>query len=328
MQLTTVAAALATAGLVAGCGFTPKKPPSPTDGPRVPINHSAPNPRPWSAPPPIVSSSTPPAVELQDVSQTTSRSAKIEPPSLESGVKQVSTTAEPMKPPRTDPLSLILNSPRLAFETTLFVWPEPEIDQVPDAIAQAAAAVPTANSDAAPLAEATPAQPQPVDVPSAPNPTLIPPETNRAKEPDNAPESVTATPSIDVDPAKLPTMEKSTESSPTDANSINPEAPTDNAITQPPPAPASQTNHEPKLVTWSAQKGTRLSDMLAEWGAQENWTVRWNTQRDFRIDADFSIDAPDFLSAAGQILKAYREAGQGFQAAAYSNHVLVITTTE
>lgn len=315
MQLNTMAAALATAGLVAGCGFTPKKPPSPTDGPRIPINRTAPNPRPWSAPPTSLPISPNPAAENRTMPQTAGESATGERHDSPQDTKRDPAPTVSTEPKSHDPLPLFPVSPRLEFDTTLFVWPEPQTAQVPDVIAQAAATSVATFAAAEPYPQASPAEPQAVEVAVA-----IPVQATQTEGPAIRTEPEPT--STDAVTAPAP--------APADASPADRVVPLDNASTPQSPAPTTSASPaEPAPpVSWSAQKGTRLSDMLAEWGTRENWTVRWNTSKDFRIEADFSIDAPNFLSAAGQILKAYRDAGQPFHPAAYSNQVLVITTTE
>ncbi|WP_209304296.1 toxin co-regulated pilus biosynthesis Q family protein [Pusillimonas caeni] len=85
---------------------------------------------------------------------------------------------------------------------------------------------------------------------------------------------------------------------------------------------------EATLRTWAATKGSALSDLLREWAAREDWTIRWDAKLDFVIEAPFSIEASDFLAAAERILTAYRRAGYEFYAVAYSNKVLLIKNTK
>lgn len=74
MQLHVMAAALAAAGLVAGCGFAPTKPPQPDLGRRIPVNTAAPYigswpPRMAATPPPTVPASVPQEVASVEVTR-------------------------------------------------------------------------------------------------------------------------------------------------------------------------------------------------------------------------------------------------------------------
>ncbi|WP_158609123.1 TcpQ domain-containing protein [Pusillimonas sp. NJUB218] len=99
-------------------------------------------------------------------------------------------------------------------------------------------------------------------------------------------------------------------------------APKTEALPEPEPVP--EPEPAPPLLTWSAQAGMTLSEMLSNWGADQGWIVRWASEADYRIEAPFSIQAPDFLAAASHVFNAYRDAGRSFNVTAYANQVLVV----
>src|SRR5690606_24622536 len=107
MQLHKVAAMMVAAWILAGCGFTPKRPPLPVDGQRIPVNLAAPYPRPF---PPITSTvaSTPVLPAPPPVQQ---------PPAAAPETVAVSRQATKPSTPPPEPLSAEELRPAVA------VWP-------------------------------------------------------------------------------------------------------------------------------------------------------------------------------------------------------------
>lgn len=109
--------------------------------------------------------------------------------------------------------------------------------------------------------------------------------------------------------------------------------------TEPQTATATQTAGEsrmppaiplppPQNRTWTASAGTSLSDVVRNWGYQANphWWVVWNTKSDFTIGSPYTIQAPDYLSAAAQLFATARQENHFFTVVKHPNNVLVVST--
>lgn len=309
MQLHVVAAVIAVAGLLAGCGFVPKKPAQPDTGRRIPINAAAPFLGPWPprAPAYAMSPSTlaaKPDIALRPEPGNAIRSIAEQAPSDASRERIPVPGTEVMTPPTEippaeetapPPLDAVwpallsfkprdnLLVPPIPAQEIRFSWPPAQEAQTLAVGDQAEAEALTDNSE----------------LPLTPFPAL-PPAPLESK-PGSGGEVVTVDAIEDSEPDKDEPIRNDT------AELLNAE-----------PIPATRT--------WSAAAGVTLSDLLREWAIEDNWSVRWESDIDFEIEAPFSIDAPDFLTAADQIFKAYLDAGCTFGTAAYSNNVLVVHT--
>lgn len=313
MQLHVVAAVIAVAGLLAGCGFVPKKPAQPDTGRRIPINAAAPFLGPWPprAPAYAVSPSTlaaKPDIALRPEPGNAIRSIAEQAPSDASQERIPVPGTEVMTPPTEmppaeetapPPLDAVwpallsfkprdkLLVPPLPARVIRFSWPPAQEAQTlavgDQAEAEAEAGTLTGSSE----------------VPLAPLPAL-PPAPQEGKR---------------ASGGEVVTVDALEDSEP-DRDESNPSDTTELLTAEPIPA----------TRTWSAVAGVTLSDLLREWAIEDNWSVRWESDIDFEIEAPFSIDAPDFLTAADQIFNAYLEAGCTFGTAAYSNNVLVVHT--
>ena len=77
---------------------------------------------------------------------------------------------------------------------------------------------------------------------------------------------------------------------------------------------------------WSARQGFRLQEVLEAWAACEGWTVQWQTDRQYVLQASATLQG-DFVAAAAELIGAFSRAeppafGEFYQA----NRVLVVTT--
>lgn len=77
---------------------------------------------------------------------------------------------------------------------------------------------------------------------------------------------------------------------------------------------------------WEATAGLRLQQVLDAWAACEGWSVHWQTDRQYVLEASATFSG-DFVTAAAELVGAFGQAeppafGEFYQA----NKVLVITT--
>lgn len=77
---------------------------------------------------------------------------------------------------------------------------------------------------------------------------------------------------------------------------------------------------------WNAVAGLTLQQVLASWAACDGWTIQWQTDRQYVLQAS-AVFTGDFQNAAGNLVGAFSRAeppafGQFFQ----GNKVLVVTT--
>lgn len=322
MQLHVVAVAVATACFVTGCGFIPKSPPTPSGAQRVPINLAAPYIGPWPAPTTTavaVPVSVPPVTPAPVVSEQATAAATPANPTHETlPLEQAELTRTPATFAATWPITVSFNpsdellapEKRLVPRQVTFAWPsKPEPEPV--------APTPLQETTAGPLLIPGTESMTAVAVTGAEK-FEITSQTSLA-QPDQF--IAASTTSEHADPAALPSeVPEKTTGSPQPSND---ESAPDTAQS-PQPEPVSEPTPTIQSLTWSAKQGMALSDLLREWAALENWSVRWNSPVDFLIEADFSIQATDFLAAANHIFNAYRKAGRVFLPVAYANNVLVV----
>ncbi|AEC18872.1 hypothetical protein PT7_0332 [Pusillimonas sp. T7-7] len=348
MQLQTVVATLVAACLVAGCGFTPKQPPKPDESRRVSVNKAAPYLHPWP-PPQIVhahqtstasqfrNSAFEPASTINHVNPNLQINGDTLSPSL-TAHKELGTHVEqlangPTMQHRSDDKSIASNEHWVDKTTApIAVWPITTVFKPLDSIEQNDGlrkivfqwpSAPLPDSQIVP----TPPSVQPASIPADTYPielaSLAPAISLDIVQPlahvsDLMPVKAVDEPSAAREPVPTheanPTIELASNVGPTDLEPIQTE------------------QEDPKLdtpgieQTWSAQRNSKLSDVLREWGAQESWTIEWQSSVDFAIEAAFSIQAPDFLGAANYLFKAYRDAGCEFAPKAYSNQVIEVPT--
>lgn len=77
---------------------------------------------------------------------------------------------------------------------------------------------------------------------------------------------------------------------------------------------------------WNAVEGLRLQEVLAAWAACDGWTVQWQTDRQYVLQASATFQG-DFVNAAANLVGAFSRAeppvfGEFFQA----NKVVVVKT--
>lgn len=345
MQLHVVAVAIATACFVTGCGFIPKSPPTPSGAQRIPINQAAPYIGPWPPPTYAAAPHTP-----EPVSEVP---AKVEPKAVEVAATQPESAPSRATTNAEGTLSESLAEPVAEASEPLAWWPITVPFHGSDSLQGANKKLPARNVTFAwpkPVAHHEP-QPQPeaaqpatpdsqkVDVLAVTGGDAVPAQALAAIEPEKTANATRPEPQATA-ASKAPDKQNATGPSAPEpqipaAQSLVPEAeqtvtahttPDEKDTPEPSPEPETEPVMEstPKPVHWSASRGVTLSDLLREWGNQAQWTVYWESALDFRIEAAFSIEAPNFLGAVNKILRAYRDAGRTITAKAYSNQVLVV----
>lgn len=130
-----------------------------------------------------------------------------------------------------------------------------------------------------------------------------------------------SSPDIKLDVPIIQVSEVSTPSAPATVGTVNI---TQNSNTSSEGALATTDVLPVTPATWSARAGMRLSELIAEWGRQQGWTVRWDTQLDYLIEAAFDIQSESFLEAANEVFGAYQNAEESFYVTAYANNVLIV----
>lgn len=356
MHFRVVVATLVVACVLAGCGFTPKQPRQPDENRRVPVNAAAPYTKPW---PPV----HPPVEALRALAanmelDTHRMALEAEPPAALQPIAEASSRVSPV------PSSAVVSNERTNVEPVLIqteqpnslsgvVWPitqyfepthrlaEPKsISRVsitwPPMVTPAAAATESAEEPA--ISQETvpfePAQTFAVQGQAWTVDPLFKAESrlfvfsdlvhamSEAAEEDQSEQVQEHLPDV-----------VATESQ----NSVEQPAPShdakaDLAIAEPESVDKvdSGPDHTDQLElsqqSWHSTAGVLLGDLLSEWAAREDWIVSWESDTQFRIEVPFSIDAPNFLAAAGRVIQAYIDAGQQLIPVAYSNKVLVIRT--
>ncbi len=349
MHLHIKAATLMAVTFVSGCGFVPKKPTQPIQGQRIPINQTAPNPRPWA--PPLVAQApvTDPLPSPLPTQQTTQVLVDTKPEGMATTPKAQDSSvlntvaAEQIQPVQAKPSAVVIEEPLamwpvllafnpaqrldntnngLAPDKVTFSWPEP----VKPALSTSAS---TSADSATELSQQAPmvvSEKTLVSDHAAASQVTVASEQLSVPDQSIAPEQATALAVDTIQPSTA--TQPSTDDKPlTDAISTS-QVQEEPAVTQAESTVNEQvTTAQQQAVPirkWSAQAGMTLSELLSNWGADDNWIVRWATGADYRIEAPFSIDAPDFLAAATHIFRAYRDAGRTFNVRAYANQVLVV----
>ncbi|MAK55708.1 MAG: hypothetical protein CML17_07690 [Pusillimonas sp.] len=321
MQMQVKAAALITVTFISGCGFVPKKPPAPDQGQRLPINLTAPNPHPWSRT--VVNSQVAPRVVTASTTSEQTKPSKPDPISIDTKAGAI-TEREPIaiwpvlltyNPD--EPISSAMSSSPLTKVS--FSWPETEAPIITNEVKTSQPLI----SDT--FVEATALAVDLLEVKGTNNAQEVNPQSSEVEA---STENLTVEPALDqpqvteVDTTidkKVPLNTDTAQSDTTPTLSEGDDNDSDlkhRDVVEPPSSPA--------LVTWSAQAGMTLSELLANWGAEQNWIVRWTSETDYRIEAPFSIQEPNFLAAATNVFNAYRDAGRTFNVTAYANKVLVV----
>lgn len=77
----------------------------------------------------------------------------------------------------------------------------------------------------------------------------------------------------------------------------------------------------PANRVWLVERGTTLREVVERWGVEAGWTVRWDTDLDYRIHADFQVEGT-FLEAIEAVFAAYKNAPEKFSPSAWGNKVL------
>lgn len=95
-----------------------------------------------------------------------------------------------------------------------------------------------------------------------------------------------------------------------------------------PPAVQEAAMPVPPPEPFIAQSGRTLRDTLRQWAERSQWSVIWNTDRDYIIKAGATFNG-DFVHAASELLRALAKARPSVKGIFYSgNRVLTVTTTE
>jgi hypothetical protein len=105
----------------------------------------------------------------------------------------------------------------------------------------------------------------------------------------------------------------------------------------PPPVPAAPPSPEPASDpvpavavedTWTAAVGETLQSVLRSWGDHAGWTLVWQSDRDYPVDAQATFSG-DFTTAASQLLDGFATAVPAPYAHLYrGNHVILVQSGE
>jgi hypothetical protein len=79
-------------------------------------------------------------------------------------------------------------------------------------------------------------------------------------------------------------------------------------------------------AAWEAHKGLRLQEVLEHWAACDGWTVQWNTDRQYVLQASASFDG-DFVAAAAELIGAFQKAEPPVKGDFHRNNKVLVTTT-
>jgi hypothetical protein len=94
---------------------------------------------------------------------------------------------------------------------------------------------------------------------------------------------------------------------------------------QPKPAASAPAVAPVRAPVWTVQaKDGTVAAMLARWGKEAGWSVRWVDAPDIQITGDGQVDKPDFLSAADLVITDARAKGYRIKAKAFADNVLEI----
>lgn len=365
MNCRIVVTAFAVTSLLAGCGFTPKKPPEPDDGVRIAINQRPPDPRPWAlanaitpqAKAPAASPNTQPVSTTELIAKPDADANPLEATAETGNTPRVAPEQEPdvierqiaddtrltaqVDKPKPAWISATLHGmgelavrhPVVALSSITLAAAdnaqEPQTQQSTTTPAQQPAAKPSAESSSptpqSPTADVNNATTLAVDQPTPIPQRDLPSAQNADQRPDLKPAKPDEAAQSPLPSEPGHDIHVATTQV---AEPVASKPSADKASTpseQPPDAQPAKEPDAALLPSWTASRGMTLSDVLREWGAKADWMVLWETRLDYRIEADFAISASDYLGAVNKLLSAYREAGLLFSARAYANHVLLVT---
>lgn len=336
MHFRVVVATLVVACVLAGCGFTPKQPRQPDENRRVPVNAAAPYTKSW---PPVeahralaanmeldthrIALKTEPPETLEHITEPSSRFIPVRSsPKASEELANVEPVQAQHELP--NPLSGVVWPVTQYFVPTHRLAEPKSISQVliswppvmtPDAYVTESAGVPTISQETVPF---EPAQTFAVQEQAWTVDPFFKADTRLFVFSD----LVRATDQgVEVDQSEQAKEDFPELVSTESHNSVEPQT-ADDAD----PGLGNQVQPAPLPQTWHSTAGVLLGDLLSEWATREDWIVSWESDTQFRIEVPFSIDAPNFLAAAGRVIQAYIDAGQQLIPVAYSNKVLVIRT--
>lgn len=230
-------------------------------------------------------------------------------------------TPQPQAAPATYPGAVPTSTPQGTAPQQL--PPQPAAKATPGNLAQPVTPAPAKTEPAPPLVPTTKTEAQTIPAtgsiaPTIASPAFIPEAPPvRALTPEQGP---TERYRITVG-ATMPTPTRPPGPAPATVGTVNI---TQNSNTSSEGALATTDVLPVKPATWSARAGMHLSELIAEWGRQQGWTVRWDTQLDYPIEAAFDIQAESFLDAANEVFGAYQDAQEPFSVTAYANNVLIV----
>ena len=81
-----------------------------------------------------------------------------------------------------------------------------------------------------------------------------------------------------------------------------------------------------QVPTWTALGGSSLHQTLKEWSGESGWTISWQSERDYPLEASAEFYG-DFEVAAGNLVRAFSRAQPPVRATIYrGNRVIVVSS--
>lgn len=81
-----------------------------------------------------------------------------------------------------------------------------------------------------------------------------------------------------------------------------------------------------QVPTWTALGGSTLHQTIKEWAEQAGWTISWESERDYPLEASAEFYG-DFEVAAGNLVRAFSRAQPPVRATIYrGNRVIVVSS--
>ena len=91
---------------------------------------------------------------------------------------------------------------------------------------------------------------------------------------------------------------------------------------------ASKQISDDAIVTWDAQQGDTLRELLTKWSAQSGWKLLWNTNRNYTLSAGAMFKGK-FTDVSSALIRAFARARPAPVATFYKgNRVIVVETME
>ncbi len=82
---------------------------------------------------------------------------------------------------------------------------------------------------------------------------------------------------------------------------------------------------DPDTGPWLVEQGRTLKQVLQDWSETAEWTMVWNSERDYVMQSSTEF-AGDFPTAASELLRVFADADPSVAATFYRNRTLVVQT--